>query len=62
MNRTVLRSGGNIFADLALPDPINQMLKAKLALYLAKRIKQRTLTRRKAAKRMGVSQSGSSLP
>jgi predicted XRE-type DNA-binding protein len=53
---SVICSSDNIFADLGLSDAEECMLKAKIALYLARRIKQRALTRRKAAKRMGVGQ------
>ena len=55
-NRAVTRGSGNIFADLGLPDAEGHMLKARIALYLSKRIKQLDLTQREAAERMGISQ------
>jgi predicted XRE-type DNA-binding protein len=46
----------NIFADLGLSDAEERMLKAKIALYLAKRIKQLALTRWQVTKRMNIRQ------
>jgi predicted XRE-type DNA-binding protein len=55
-NRVVTRGSGNVFADLGLPDAEGHMLKARIALYLSKRIKQLALTQREAAERMAISQ------
>ncbi len=55
-NRAVTRGSGNIFADLGLPDAEDRMLKARIALYLSKKIKQLDLTQREAAERMGIRQ------
>jgi predicted XRE-type DNA-binding protein len=53
---TVTRGGGNIFADLGLPDADEHMLKARLVLLIGTRIKQLGLTQQAAAKRMGIAQ------
>lgn len=55
-NRAVTRGSDNIFADLGLPDAEDRMLKARIALYLSKRIKQLALTQREAAEQIGISQ------
>jgi predicted XRE-type DNA-binding protein len=55
-NRAVIRGSGNIFADLGLPDAEGQMLKARIALALSKRIKQLALTQQKAAELMSIRQ------
>ena len=55
-NRAVIRGSGNIFADLGLPDAEDRLLKARIALYLSKRIKQLDLTQQQAAERMGIRQ------
>jgi predicted XRE-type DNA-binding protein len=47
---------GNIFADLGLPDAKDRLLKARIALYLSKMIKQLDLTQQEAAVRMGIRQ------
>jgi predicted XRE-type DNA-binding protein len=53
---TVIRGGGNIFADLGLPDADEHMLKARLVIYIDKMIGQAGLTQQAAAKRIGISQ------
>jgi len=53
---TVIRSGGNIFADLKLPDADMHMLKARVVIFVAKRIEQLGLTQQAAAKCIGLSQ------
>jgi len=52
---TVIRSGGNIFADLGLPNADEHMLKAHLVLCLDEMIEQAGLTQHAAAKKMGIS-------
>jgi predicted XRE-type DNA-binding protein len=47
---------GNIFADLDLPNPEERLLQAHIVAELHRLIKQRGLTRVKAAKLLGVSQ------
>jgi predicted XRE-type DNA-binding protein len=54
--RAVTRGSGNIFADLALPDADEHMLKARVVLFIAKRIEQLGLTQQVAAKKIGVAQ------
>jgi predicted XRE-type DNA-binding protein len=47
---------GNVFADLALPHPDQEILKARLSLQIHKIIKTRGLTQAKAAEVLGVRQ------
>ena len=47
-------SCGNVFADLDLPDPELLLAKAKLCVKISRLIKERRLTRPKAAKLMGL--------
>jgi predicted XRE-type DNA-binding protein len=56
-NQTVTRGSGNIFADLGLPDADEHMLKARVVMFIDKRIAQLGLTQQAAADRMGISQS-----
>jgi predicted XRE-type DNA-binding protein len=56
-NQTVTRGSGNIFADLGLPDADEHMLKARVVMFIDKRIAQLGLTQQAAAGRMGISQS-----
>jgi predicted XRE-type DNA-binding protein len=53
---TIIRSGGNIFADLGLPDADLHMLKARLVICIDKLIEQAGLTQQAAAKLMRISQ------
>ena len=48
--------GGNIFADLGLPNADEHMLKARLVMFIGQRIEQLALTQQAAAKRINVSQ------
>ena len=50
----VTPSCGNVFADLGLPDPELLLAKAKLSIKIERLIKERRLTRPKAAKLMGL--------
>jgi predicted XRE-type DNA-binding protein len=54
--RAVTRGSGNIFADLGLPNADEHMLKARIVLFIGKRIEQLELTQQAAAKRMGIKQ------
>jgi predicted XRE-type DNA-binding protein len=56
-NQTVTRGSSNIFADLGLPDADEHMLKARVVMFIDKRIAQLGLTQQAAADRMGISQS-----
>ena len=53
---TITPSCGNVFADLALPDPELLLAKAKMCLKISRLIKERKLTQAKAAKLMGLTQ------
>lgn len=55
------KSSGNIFADVGLPHPEQEMLKARLTLEIYRIIKQRELTQAEAAKILGVKQPQVSL-
>jgi predicted XRE-type DNA-binding protein len=52
----VQESSGNIFADLALPNPEQELLKAQLTLQIYKIIKQRWLTQAQAGEILGIKQ------
>ena len=50
------RSGGNVFADLGLPDADAHMLKAELVARIDKIIRERQFKQVEAAKLLGLSQ------
>jgi predicted XRE-type DNA-binding protein len=50
------RSTGNVFAGLGLPEPQQELLKAKLTLQLYRLIKQRGITQTEAGKILGIKQ------
>ncbi|MGC2638913.1 MAG: helix-turn-helix transcriptional regulator [Acidobacteriaceae bacterium] len=50
------RSSGNVFADLGLPHPERELLKAKLTLAIYRLIRQRGLTQAQAGKILGIRQ------
>ena len=50
------KSSGNVFADLGLPHPEQELLKAKLCLRIYRLIKQRGLTQTEAGKILGIRQ------
>lgn len=52
----VIRSSGNVFADLGLPHPEERLAKAALALELTRLIEARGLTQRAAAAVLGIDQ------
>ncbi len=52
----VHNSSGNVFADLALPNPEEHMAKAKLAHLICGLIESAGLSQRDAAARLGVDQ------
>ena len=52
----VHESGGNVFADLGLPDAEERLLKANIVNELHRLIKERGLTQVKAAKLIGIHQ------
>ena len=47
---------GNVFADLGIPNPEQELLKAELTLQIYRIIKQRNLTQTEAGKILGISQ------
>lgn len=53
---TVQESSGNIFADLALDNPRDRLVKAELAHRISQAIAGRKLTQTKAAEIMGLDQ------
>ncbi len=50
----VVQGSGNVFADLGLPDPERELMKARLTLQIARIIKDRGLTQSEAAKILGI--------
>lgn len=50
------KSSGNVFADLGLPRPEQELLKAKLALEIYRLIRERGLTQAEAGKILGIKQ------
>lgn len=49
-------SSGNVFADLGLPRPEQELLKARLTLEIYRLIKERGLTQAEAGKILGIKQ------
>ena len=52
----VIRGSGNIFADLGLPNPEQELLKAQLTLQIYKIVKARKLTQAQAGVVLGIKQ------
>jgi len=52
----VEKGSGNVFADLGLPNPEQELLKARLTLQIHKIIKARGLTQAKAGEVLGIKQ------
>ena len=52
----VQKSSGNVFADLGLPHPEQELLKAKLTLEIYRLIKGRGLTQAEAGRVLGIKQ------
>jgi predicted XRE-type DNA-binding protein len=50
------KSGGNVFADLGLTHPEQELLKARLTLQIYRLIKQRGLTQAEAGEILGIQQ------
>lgn len=53
---TATRSSGNVFADLRLPHPEQELLEAKLTLQIYRLIRKRGLTQVEAGKILGIKQ------
>ncbi len=59
MRKTKLRvtkSSGNVFADLGLPNPEQELLKARLTLQIYRIVKGRGLTQARAGEILGIKQ------
>lgn len=52
----IVRGGGNVFADLGLPDAANHKTKAGLVHQIAEAMRERRLTQTEAARLIGLSQ------
>jgi predicted XRE-type DNA-binding protein len=52
----VLRSSGNVFADLGLPDAEKLKIKSGLVIEIRKAMRRLGLTQQEAARRMGITQ------
>ena len=52
----ITESSGNVFADLGLPNPEQEMMKSRLALQIDRIIRERSLTQAQAAKALGIKQ------
>ncbi len=52
----VTESSGNVFADLGVPEPEEELTKAQLASHIRHTIKRRRLTQLQAAHLMGLDQ------
>ena len=50
------RSSGNVFADLGLPNPEQELLKARLTLQIYRIVKERGLTQARAGEILGIKQ------
>jgi predicted XRE-type DNA-binding protein len=50
------KSSGNVFADLGLPNPEQELLKARLTLQIYRIVKQRGLTQARAGEILGIKQ------
>jgi predicted XRE-type DNA-binding protein len=55
-DRRIIESSGNVFADLGLPNPDEELLKAKLIWQISDTIGARKLTQGEAAKLLGLKQ------
>ena len=52
----IVEGGANVFADLGLPDAEELLVKAQLALQIARVLKERGLTQKEAAALIGLPQ------
>jgi predicted XRE-type DNA-binding protein len=53
---TVVRSSGNVFADLGFPDADERLTKVRLAVALNEVVRRRRLSQDKAARQLGINQ------
>jgi predicted XRE-type DNA-binding protein len=54
--KIVTESSGNVFADLGLPNPKQELTKAELTIQLYRIIKQRGMTQAEAGRALGIKQ------
>jgi predicted XRE-type DNA-binding protein len=52
----ITKGSGNIFADLGLPNPEQELLKAQLTLQIYRIVKERGLTQTEAGQVLGIKQ------
>lgn len=52
----IVRSSGNVFADISVPDPETHLVKAELVRSIADLVEAEGLTQAEAAARLGMSQ------
>jgi len=52
----VTKGSGNVFADLGLPNPEQELLKSRLTLQICKIVKERSLTQARAGELLGIKQ------
>lgn len=57
----IVQSSSNVFADLGLPNPEQELMKAHLTLQIYRIIKQRGMTQTDAAEALGIRQPHVSL-
>jgi predicted XRE-type DNA-binding protein len=57
----IAKGSANIFADLGLPNPEQELIKARLALQIYRIIRQRGMTQSQAASALGIKQPHVSL-
>jgi predicted XRE-type DNA-binding protein len=53
----VMESSGNVFADLGVPHPERELIKAELALQIYRIIRERGLSQKQVAKILGILRS-----
>src|SRR5258708_32973535 len=59
--KNISESSGNVFGDIGLPNPEQELMKAELTLQIYRIIKQRGMTQSEAAKALGIKQPHVSL-
>jgi len=57
----IVEGSGNVFADLDLPNPARELMKAELTLQIYRIVKARGMTQAEAARRLGIKQPHVSL-
>lgn len=56
MSRMIEKSGGNVFADIGVPNAKQELLKAKLTLQVHRMLTELSITQADAAKLLGTTQ------